>query len=164
MRLLAVEPQVVLRLVLANWCVELGPVVVGCKAGGPGPSVDLLMGRADSWPRWLSGLEFPKFGFIPLVSGAGSQGIWLSPKCLGAGISLLVGRTMAQGVLGLVPAHCWVSLAPGLVLAHWWAELGPGVSGYRTLGAAELVPAHWYVGLVLSPLVDRGGRCGLSGS
>lgn len=48
MRLLAVEPQVVLWLVLANWCVELVSMVVGCKVGGPGPSAGLLMGRADS--------------------------------------------------------------------------------------------------------------------
>ena len=48
MRLLAVESQVLLWLVLANWCVELVSVVVGCKVGGTGPSAGLLMSRADS--------------------------------------------------------------------------------------------------------------------
>lgn len=44
--LLTGEPQVVLGLVLAHQCVELGPVVVGCGAGGPGSQ--LLMDRAVS--------------------------------------------------------------------------------------------------------------------
>ena len=48
MRLLTVEPQVVLGLVLAYQCVELGPVVVGCGAGGPGSSSHLLMDRTVS--------------------------------------------------------------------------------------------------------------------
>lgn len=48
MRLPTVEPQVVLGLVLASQCVELGPVVVGCGAGGPGSSSHLLMDRAIS--------------------------------------------------------------------------------------------------------------------
>ena len=60
MRLPTVEPQVVLGLVLASQCVELGPVVVGCGAGGPGSSSHLFMDRAISWPADCGIWSFPK--------------------------------------------------------------------------------------------------------
>ena len=47
-----------------------------------------------------------KAGVGPLVSGAGSRASRLrGPKCVRAGISLLVGGTGAQGFPELVPAH-----------------------------------------------------------
>ena len=47
-----------------------------------------------------------------------------------AGVHMLVGRSGAQQVLGLVPAH-------------WWVELGLGVSDRRALGILALLPAPW---------------------
>ncbi|XP_065727866.1 coiled-coil domain-containing protein 7 [Phocoena phocoena] len=55
---------------------------------------------------WLRGPKYLITGVGLLVDGTRSWGP-------GAGVSVLIGRAGAQGVLGLV-------------LAHWWAELNPG--------------------------------------
>ena len=50
-------------------------------------------------------------------------------------VNLLMCGARAQGVLGLV-------------LTQEWVEPCPGISGYRTLGAPELVSVPWCTGLV----------------
>ena len=77
------------------------------------------------------------------MSGVGFQYGWLrSSSYFRADVCLLVVGAGAWWVLGLVPAH-------------QWSEMGPRVSDFRVLKSLSLVSAHWYVRLVLGPLVDK---------
>ena len=56
---------------------------------------------------WLWGLRCLTPSADPLVSGARSQGSWLRiPRCLGAGISLLVGVSGTLEGLPVVMSAC----------------------------------------------------------
>lgn len=51
----------------------------------------------------------------------------MNQKYCRAGVGLLMGRVWAQGVLELMPAHCWVRLVPILEPAGLWLGAGSGV-------------------------------------
>ena len=102
----------------------------GCQCWWAGLGLELLLGRDRFRSKWLWPLElwiycWPaggwgwfltwlaagsmvlKAGVDLLVSGTGSWASWLwDPRCLRAGIGLLVGGALQRHVLGLVSA-CW---------------------------------------------------------
>ena len=41
----------------------------------------------------------------------------------------VVCKTVAKGILGVMPAHWWMRWFPGLVAAFWDVGSGPGSSG-----------------------------------
>ena len=51
----------------------------------------------------------------------------MNQKYCRAGVGLLMGRVWAQGVLELMPAHCWARLVPMLEPAGVWLGAGSGV-------------------------------------
>ena len=52
------------------------------------------------------------------------------PQCLRTDVEAVVSGIWAQGVLGLVLAHCWVNS-------------GLGIAVCRALGVSGLVHVHW---------------------
>ena len=59
----------------------------------------------------------------------------------------------------LEQAHLWEGPGIlGLVPARWWVELGTSVSGWRVLGALDLVPVHWCVWSLVLGLLVVGGQ------
>lgn len=147
-------------LVLFHWWVKPGPGVSGYRALRV-PELEFShcwTGPVHDTVGWGSGGS--KTGINLLVGGAGSWGGWLRcPRCLSAGIGLLVGE-LHHNITSFR-----VTVVLGLVSTHWWlkpvieASVGPLVGGAVSLFLAvrhggcglRLVCLHWCV----SRLVGR---------
>ena len=91
-------PQVVLGLVLLHCQAEPGSGMAGYEAKGSKPDVSRLESGASFSHKYLWHPGCLRTGVGPLMSGTGPQHSWLrSPRYVGAGFGLLVGKSKARG-------------------------------------------------------------------
>lgn len=85
-------------------------------------------------------IQFPWVAVEPGIPSLVSPCRWVEPVtdiaghsitgvCYRASIGLVVCKTVAQGILGVMPAHWWMRWFPGLVAAFWDVGSGPESSG-----------------------------------